>query len=138
MPKVVINACFGGFGLSNKASMRYAELKGFKLYAYATDFGQGLDRGVARQIKKNEFVVHYSKAPVEFGKPNPSNDGTYWYDGDIARDDVALVKVVEELGSEANGECAELKVVDVPNGVEWEISEYDGFEHVSEKHRTWN
>ena len=32
--KVVINACYGGFGLSHKAIMRYAELKGFKLYPW--------------------------------------------------------------------------------------------------------
>ena len=30
--KVVINACYGGFGLSEKAVMRYAELKGLTLY----------------------------------------------------------------------------------------------------------
>lgn len=137
MQKVVINACFGGFGLSTKAVMRYAELKGFKLYPYAVDYGRGLNKSVARQVGKKEFIVHYSKVPVEFGKPNPSNDDTYWGYYDMERDDKTLVKVVEELGAEANGSCAELKVVAVPDGVEWEIDEYDGSEHVAEKHRTW-
>jgi hypothetical protein len=25
----------------------------------------------------------------------------------------------------------------VPDGVDWELSEYDGIEHVAEAHRTW-
>jgi len=32
MNKVVYNACYGGFGLSNKAIELYAELSGFKLF----------------------------------------------------------------------------------------------------------
>ena len=34
MKEIVINKCYGGFGLSHKAIMRYAELKGFELYCY--------------------------------------------------------------------------------------------------------
>jgi hypothetical protein len=41
------------------------------------------------------------------------------------------------LGDAANGACAELAVIEVPDGVEWAISEYDGNEHVAEVHRTW-
>ena len=48
----------------------------------------------------------------------------------------ALVKCVEALGDEASGPFAELKVVEIPDGVEWEIFEYDGLELVAEKHRT--
>ena len=36
-----------------------------------------------------------------------------------------------------DGKCASLKVVEVPEDAEWEIDEYDGNEHVAEKHRTW-
>ncbi len=136
MPKVVINTCFGGFGLSHKACMRYAEIKGFKLYPYAQDFK--IDRpNVARQIKESEYIIHYSKAPVEFGKLGPEDDSTYWYDGELNRDDEALVQVVEELSKEANGNHADLSIANVPDDVEWEIKEYDGQEHIAEKHRTW-
>jgi hypothetical protein len=48
-----------------------------------------------------------------------------------------LIEVIEELGDAANGDCAELAIVEIPDDVEWEISEYDGREHVAEKHRTW-
>jgi hypothetical protein len=45
---------------------------------------------------------------------------------------------VEQLGNAANGDFAELKVVEIPDDVEWIIQEYDGDEWISEKHRTWN
>ena len=136
MPKVVINTCFGGFGLSHKACMRYAELKGFKLYPYAEDSGS--DSHNTRPVTTNEFMIHYSKVPVEFGKPAPNDDDSYWYEGNLERDDEALVKVVEELGKEANGRHADLSIANVPDDAEWEIDEYDGREHVAEKHRTWS
>lgn len=53
------------------------------------------------------------------------------------RSDPDLVAVVESLGGLANGKFAELKVVEIPDDVEWEINEYDGVEWVAEKHRTW-
>jgi hypothetical protein len=37
----------------------------------------------------------------------------------------------------ANGAHANLKIVEVPPDVEWQIEEYDGNEWVAEKHRTW-
>lgn len=54
------------------------------------------------------------------------------------RDDPMLVEVVETLGKKANGLCANLKVVDVPDGVQFTIQEYDGMEWVAEVHRTWS
>jgi hypothetical protein len=45
---------------------------------------------------------------------------------------------VEELGEAANGSYARLKVVEIPDDVEWTIKEYDGDEWIAEKHRTWN
>ena len=55
----------------------------------------------------------------------------------IARHHPLLVDVVEELGSKAWGDNAELKVVEIPEDVEWEIIEYDGIEHIAEQHRKW-
>ena len=61
-----------------------------------------------------------------------------FFDRDLDRDDPVLVAVVEEMGKEANGFCAELKVIEIPDDVEWEVEEYDGLEWIAEKHRTWN
>ena len=32
---------------------------------------------------------------------------------------------------------AELKIVDIPDGVNWEVEEYDGNEWIAETHRRW-
>ena len=63
--------------------------------------------------------------------------GKEFNDRAIARNDPALVTTVHRLGSEAGGDYATLKVVEVPAGVDWYIDEYDGKEWVAEKHRTW-
>jgi hypothetical protein len=42
------------------------------------------------------------------------------------------------LHAEANGHAAELKVVTIPDGVQWIITNGDGGEQVSEVHRTWS
>jgi len=88
--KIVINKCYGGFGLSKEAVARLKEL--------------GLE--------------DYS----EYETP---------------RDDPRLVQVVEELGREANGEFAELCIVEIPSNAGWEIEDYDGIEWVAETHRKW-
>lgn len=49
----------------------------------------------------------------------------------------ALVRVVNVLGSEADGRAARLKVVDVPDDAKVHISDYDGRERVREDHRSW-
>jgi len=90
---VVINNCYGGFGLSETAETRYKEMAGI------TDKD--------------------------------------WYGRDVARDDPYLIKIVREMGTNANGGHADLRIVEVPAGIEWEIAEYDGNEWVAEKHRTW-
>ena len=91
--KVVINKCYGGYGLSKEA-YDYLGLKW--------------------------------------------RDGTlqgYAFDDD--RTNTKLVRCIEELGDKAHGELAKLEIVEIPDGIDWEIEEYDGVEWVAEKHRTW-
>ena len=90
---VVINTCYGGFGLSGRAETAYRRMAGI------TD---------------------------------PA-----WHDCDVERDDPYLVKIVQDLGLAANGSHANLKVVEIPGDVDWEIAKYDGNEWVAETHRTW-
>ena len=65
-----------------------------------------------------------------------TEDTHKYYNSDM-RGDPKLVEVVEKLGEEANGFCADLKIVEIPDDVEWIIGEYDGSEWVAEKHRIW-
>jgi len=53
------------------------------------------------------------------------------------RVDARLIAAVEELGRDASGRLADLEVVEIPDGVDWYIDEYDGIETIREKHRSW-
>ena len=55
----------------------------------------------------------------------------------IPRDDEHLIAVVELMSEEANNRFSELKIVEVPDDVNWYVEEYDGQEWVAERHRTW-
>lgn len=53
------------------------------------------------------------------------------------RSDPNLIRVVEKLGEKADGKFAELEIVEIPDGTDWVIEEYDGREWIAEAHRTW-
>lgn len=53
----------------------------------------------------------------------------------IPRDDEDLVEVVRELGDQANGKCAKLKISEKNPKEFWEIDEYDGSEYVTMDYR---
>lgn len=64
-------------------------------------------------------------------------DALLW-DYEVARDDPFLVQVVEQIGNKAHGDYAELRIVEIPEDVDFIIQEYDGMEWVAERHRTWS
>jgi len=139
MMKVVINTCHGGFGLSHEAMLRYAEIKNIKLYPEETKYGFIRYNTVPPHQRTSENVENWHELPIEERqKLNEQWRSERLYDDEIPRNDEALIKVVEELGSDkASGRFADLKVVNIPDKVEWEIDEYDGMEKVAEVHRTW-
>lgn len=92
--KIVINTCYGGFGLSKEAFAQYCKETG----------------------------------------TNPKAVG----DWEMPRDNPVLIRIVEEMGEAADGSYAALKVVEIPDGVNWCIEDYDGQEWVAERHRTWS
>lgn len=110
--KIVINDDFGGFGLSDDAMREY----------------------LSRKFDKDEYR---EEGPDQYGFFHFYVNGEYLYDRDLVRDDPILVSVVEEMGEKAAGKYASLKIVDIPDGVDWYVEEYDGMEHVAERHRTW-
>ena len=69
---------------------------------------------------------------------NERSGAVVTYDFNIKRNDPILVEIVEQLGEAADGDFAELKVVKIPDDVQWQIEEFDGNDWISEKHRTWN
>lgn len=140
--KIVINNCFGGFGLSHEAVMRYFEIKGITVYPEKSK--DGWEHWTYWTTKPEDRLESkegedFYKMPIEERQAyNKMHSEQTIYEREIARDDPALVQAVEELGNKANGRCAELKIVNVPDNVMWHIHEYDGLEHVAEDHRTWS
>lgn len=122
--KVVYNGCYGGFSLSHKAIMRYAELKGFKLYPFVSR-----DFRTYEPASESDFSAGRLSMIIYYITSNRES-GSYWSDSDISRSDPDLVKVVEELGEAANGHCASLCIDEVPAGEKYRIDEYDGNESV--------
>ena len=65
------------------------------------------------------------------------DDYRYSYRAYDKRTDPKLIECVETLGEKANGRFAKLEVVEIPDDVNWEISDYDGIETIEEVHRSW-
>lgn len=145
--KVVINKCYGGFSVSlegcrwmaerghEEAKKRVAEyeeeLRVFEHYKKNGVLPDGQGDESTRRFRTGMFdiSIKYNKLPD-------------FYSGhDFERHDPMLVACVEALGGEhrkgASGEHARLVIVEIPDGVDYEIQEYDGQEWIAEKHRTW-
>lgn len=138
--KVVVNRCYGGFGLSDKAIEMVMNRKGLECYRYKqTKFKtrDGVEEYTRCETLDKSVVFGYYQT-VDLGeKVSKLPNETYWYYGRLERDDADLIAVVEELGEKANGIFAELKVVEIPDDVNWEIDDYDGIETIHEVHRSW-
>lgn len=107
--KIVINRDFGGFGLSEEAHAFIAKRKGW-----------------THACSDYDMDYWYSESGIEV------------YDRQLPRTDLDLIAAVETLGADANGRYADLKIVEVPDGVDWYIHDYDGSEEVHERHRVWS
>lgn len=138
--EIVINNCFGGFSLSDKAERLYAKKAEFKIFRYHQTkhkFRDGVNLYEKCADNSDSFMtVVFKKDQGESFDVFPE-DGGYWYSREIERTDKILIEVVKELGEKANGSCANLTIVEIPDGTSWEISEYDGSEHIAETHKTW-
>ena len=136
--KIVINDCYGGFGLSNDAILRYAELKGVTLYPEGGKYSATYWLVPPEERTGMLYNDAFYEAPLNARQESNRRYGELTVDfTDIARDDVYLVQVVQELKEASDGNAASLKIVEIPDGVNWEIAEYDGIETIEEVHRSW-
>lgn len=145
--RIVINSKYGGFGLSPEACVRYLELCGQQAWIEEGS-SKWLSLSGARVwlVPPGPNRVQYDTEMSEWAKltlaerqaHNTLCRAQVFNDREVPRDDPFLCKVIDELGDRANGDHADLKIVEIPADVEWEIFEYDGNEWVAEKHRTWS
>jgi hypothetical protein len=154
--KVVINKCYGGFGLSAFAVKRYAKLMRRKCFFFVLNRNADSYQRVSVEEanKADIFFAYDSDAPDDFfvtseewsnltqkerKAHNSLCDAHCIFDNySIERHDPILVQVVEELGEEADTKYSRLTIVEIPDDTEYEINEYDGIESIHEKHRSWS
>ncbi len=138
--KLVINKCFGGFGLSEAAYEKLIEW-GVPVRKYVSE-QRNPETGLYERPPENKGEIIFDR-DQESEEPMRETmrkiAGRYW-DTWISqnRTHPLLIKAVEELGDAASGRHAKLAVIEIPDGIEWEIDEYDGQESVSETHRVWS
>jgi hypothetical protein len=143
--KVIINKCYGGFGLSPRAIQLYLSKIGKECFFYKqTGYShQGNEKHEKVTLEEAEKVSSlgisvYTKDMGDVIRQH--TDEHFWYDGFYGKERAKkeLVETVEELGVEkASGQHAKLYIADIPDDIEWELDEYDGVETIREKHRSW-
>lgn len=145
--KVIINSCFGGFGISNDALVELMRIKGKDVYFYEMVFDDSDKYTYAKTEATNKklFVTAVCKDFGDVFAPKSDEQSDEFCEcfiqtnDEIWRTDIDLINLLEEKGSEyVSGPYSRLKIVEIPDGIEWFVEEYDGSEWISEKHRTWN
>lgn len=118
--KILVNRDFGGFCLSVKAQERLIEL-GIQFFTSWDEVPRHADY---------PWIVDNGKGSIDRYSNN--------FDEHKHRNHPLLIQVVEEIGEEATADrFAVLEIVEIPDGIEWEIYDYDGCETVHEAHREW-
>jgi hypothetical protein len=139
--KVVINSCYGGFGVSAEAlkELVLVNAKCIRSMTPEKFYGKGWKEDFDYERKSfidigDGFFSHKDAFYVFRGD-------RFLYDlnnNDEFRSDKDLVAVVEKLGEEANGQFSKLKVVEIPDGISFEINDYDGMESIHQTHQSWS
>ena len=144
--KVAYNNCFGGFNLSPLAETEYRKKKGITLtwYEGLGDFPYKSFRkiqDIAELTEKNKSAYLLVASNIDLGdKVEKIPDDNYFYESwgeDENRADPDLIEVIERLGEKANGFCASLAIKEIPDGAQFEITEYDGNEDVVPPRMSW-
>ncbi len=130
--KIILNKCYGGFGVSDKAYELYAEKKGISLYRYWDDYKN-------EKMRKGCGILTYyfTKDYGDSVKKNEIDWKTNLYLNSGYRDDPILIEVVEELGEKASDSFSNLVVVEIPDGMDYVIDDYDGVETLHENVKVW-
>lgn len=129
--KIVINKCYGGFGLSKAAREQlidcgHCERVPARKYFGKTYSAERLERALRDSSSYAPLVVGETLLVDQHDQHDQN------------RACPTLVAVVESMGNKSFGDHSSLRVIEIPDGVDFEIDEYDGVESVHEKHRSWS
>jgi len=135
--KVAINTCYGGFSFSEK------------FYEKLIEYG----------VPVKKFVEQVIDPETRQYLPEPLNDGEVLFDRTLSSDESdimikmcgkywgswvgddrshpLMLKIIEELGEDANGQHSKIEIIEIPDDVEYTIDDYDGMESIHENHRMW-
>lgn len=139
MKKVILNKCYGGFGVSIEAYKLYAKKKRLTLYFYDFDYR---DRQIIyKKIGEPTDNKCFHCFTKDMGDNVAISEDDYkeyslWLYKDY-REDPTLIQVVEELGEKANSPYSNLRIVEIPDDLDYVIDNYDGIETLHEKVREW-
>lgn len=143
MKKVILNKCYGGFGASYLAHKLYAKKKynvdeifiyKWTKNGYVKICSDTIDKKLFRfysfySIKDfGDFITHEERDKIK--------DSFLLLD-DKYREDPIFIEVVEELGEKANTFCSDLKIVEIPDDLDYVIDDYDGIETLHQKVQEW-
>ncbi len=141
MIQVVINKCYGGFSISPEAALWLYERGMTEIATPVEEYwkdDQNPDDALGFKAQLANWREYIASPCERFCFIVFSPDEKFVLDVRPAkRDNPLLVECVKTLGKKANGSCAELAIVEIPDGVDWFVDEYDGYEHIAESHRTW-
>lgn len=139
--KIIINKCYGGFRISHETIL----------------FLIAKNSEVVQKISIKQYSIpqkHLDKFTPLSAHPEYWSSNFYHYllvdknkenvymvrdeSGQRIRTHPDLINAIEQLGSKAaSGKHAELAIVEVPDGIDWSIDDYQGTETIHEKHRSW-
>ena len=127
--KIVINSCYGGFSLSKKATKRLAELQGKKCFFYTSS--KDIYEKIDDETESSFWSAFTIENPDELNEILIHKNWRNWR------------SMTNEQRDEYNNKfreihIAELKIIEIPDFIEYYIREYDGVERVEEKHRSWD
>ena len=141
--KVILNKCYGGFGCSDACYRLYARKKGIEVYPYRLDTVREKGKGcIYKKVEEKDcdgaWESYFRK---DFGDSFVDKEVDAWSElvwlNTSHREDPVLIECIEELGEKANGKYSRLEVVEIPDGLDYVIDDYDGIETLHENVRCW-
>ena len=135
--KIVLNGCYGGFGLSYEAMFLYLHAKHQEAIFYA-DVSiydnytkvHKYQRVTLPEIRSSQFYMIYCTTKDQGELIHQFPEDVDDFHG-IDRTDPILISIIETIGAEAASDIySQLEVHDIPDGTLYKIDEYDGLETI--------